>query len=50
MAFIDQCEFDAMKTLSSRRAPCCDKHCAKMIVNHLLDIVVEHSSRNKKEE
>ena len=35
MAFIDQGEFKAMKTLSGRRAPCCDKHqfCAKMTVS-----------------
>ena len=26
MAFIDQGEFEAMKTLSGRRAPRCDKH------------------------
>ena len=29
MAFtesVDQGEFEAMKTLSGRRAPCCDKH------------------------
>ena len=26
MAFIDLGEFEAMKTLSSRRAPRCDKH------------------------
>ena len=25
MAFIDQGEFEAVKTLSGRRAPCCDK-------------------------
>ena len=33
--FIDQCEFEAMKTLSSRRAPRCDKHQfrAKMTVS-----------------
>ena len=35
MAFIDQGEFEAMKTLSGRRAPCCDKHQfrAKMTVS-----------------
>ena len=34
MAFIDQGEFEAMKTLSGRRDPCRDKHqfCAKMTV------------------
>ena len=26
MAFVDQGEFEAMKTLSGRRAPRCDKH------------------------
>ena len=26
MAFIDQGEFEAMKTQSGRRAPCCDRH------------------------
>ena len=35
MAFIDQGEFEAIKTLSGRRAPCCDKDqfCAKMTVS-----------------
>ena len=35
MAFIDQGEFEAMKTLSSRRVLRCDKHqsCAKMMVS-----------------
>ena len=49
MAFIDQGEFEATKTLSGCRAPCCDKHqfCAKMTVStqtvfkkSLLNIVV----------
>ena len=49
MAFIDQGEFEAMKTLSGRRAPRCDKHQfrAKMMVStqavfeiSLLNIVV----------
>ena len=49
MAFIDQSEFEAMKTLNGRRAPHCDKHqfCAKMTVStqtvfeiSLLNIVV----------
>ena len=26
MAFIDHGEFEAIQTLSGRRAPCCDKH------------------------
>ena len=26
MAFIDQGEFEVMKTLSGHRAPCCGKH------------------------
>ena len=35
MAFTDQGEFEAMKTLSGRRAPCCDKNQfrAKMTVS-----------------
>ena len=35
MAFVDQGEFEAMKTLSGRRAPRCDKHQfrAKMTVS-----------------
>ena len=35
IAFIDQGEFEAMKTLSGRRAPRCDKHqfCVKMTVS-----------------
>ena len=49
MAFIDQDEFEAMKTLSGHRAPRCDKHqfSAKMKVSiqtvfeiSLLNIVV----------
>ena len=49
MAFTDQGEFEATKTLSGGRAPHCDKHqfCAKMTVNtqtvfeiSLLNIVV----------
>ena len=49
MAFIDHCEFEAMKMLSGRRASHCDKHqfCAKMMVStqtifeiSLLNIVV----------
>ena len=49
MAFIDQGEFEAMKTLDDRRAPRCGKHqfCAKMTVStqavleiSLLNIVV----------
>ena len=49
MAFIDQGEFEAMKTLNVRRAPRCDKHQfrAKMTVRtqpvfeiSLLNIVV----------
>ena len=52
MAFVDQGEFEAMKTLSGRRAPRCDKHQfrTKMTVstlNRLRDIVVERSGRNK---
>ena len=53
MAFFDQ--GDAMKTLSGRRTPRCNKHQfrAKMMVstyiNHLRDIVVEQSGLNKKE-
>ena len=64
MAFIDQGEFEAMKTLSGLRAPCCDKHqfCAKMMVITqtvfvilLLNIVVltrkkERKKGRKKEE
>ena len=53
MAFIDQGEFEAMKTLSGRRAPHCDKdqfH-AKMTeyLNRFRDIVVEHRGLNKRE-
>ena len=52
MAFIDQGEFEAMKTPIGRRAPRCDKHQfrVKMTVTRLRDIVVEHSGRNKKNE
>ena len=55
MAFIDQGEFEAMKTPISHRAPRCDKNqfCAKNdgeCFSHLRDIVVEHSGRNKKNE
>ena len=44
MAFVDQGEFEAMKTLSGRRVPRCDtdQFCAKMTVStyRLRDIVV----------
>ena len=46
MAFVDQGEFEAMKTLSGRRAPRCDKHQFRA---KMRDIVVEHSGLNKKE-
>ena len=47
-SFINQGEFVAVKTLSGRRAPHCDKDmfCDKM--NHFQDIVVEHCGLNKK--
>ena len=54
-SFIDQGEFEAMKTLSDRRVPRCDKYqfCAKMKVSMYLncfqDIIVEHCGLNKKE-
>ena len=50
MVFIDQGKFKAMKTLSGRRPPRCDKHQfrAKMTVS-TQDIVVDHSGLNKKE-
>jgi len=34
-SFIDQSELEAMKTLSNRKAPCCDKDqfCDKMMVS-----------------
>ena len=56
MAFIDQGEFEAMKMLSGRRAPCCDKHQfrAKMTVStetvceiSLLNLVVVTRKNNK---
>ena len=55
MAFIDQGQFEAMKTLSGCRAPRCDKHQlrAKMTVstqNFLRDIVVEHNGLNNKKD
>ena len=49
MAFVDQGEFEAMKTPIGHRAPHCDKdqfH-AKMTSNRLQDIVVEHCGCNK---
>ena len=56
MAFIDQGEFEVMKTLSGRRASRCDKSRfrAKMVVstiNRLQGIVVERlkAERRKKE-
>ena len=56
MAFVDQSEFEAMKTVSGRRGPRCDKHQfrAKMTVstlNRLRDIIVEKlkAERRKKE-
>ena len=52
MAFADQGEFEAMKTLSGRRAPCCDKHQfrAKMMVSTLTVFelsLFEQSGRNE---
>ena len=58
MTFIDQGEFEAMKTLSGCRAPRCDKHQfrAKMTVStqtfceiSLLNIVVVTKKERKKE-
>ena len=58
MTFIDQGEFEAMKTLSGCRAPRCDKHQfrAKMTVStqtfceiSLLNIVVITKKERKKE-
>ena len=52
MAFIDQGEFEVMKTLSSRRAPRCDQFCAKMTVSTstVCDIsLFERSGRNREE-
>ena len=48
MAFIDQAELEAVKKLSSRRAPCCNKHqfCAKMTVNTYISLF-EQSGRNE---
>ena len=55
MAFVDQGEFEAMKTLSGRRAPRCDKHQfrAKMTVStvceiSLLNIVVLTRKKERK--
>ena len=57
MAFADQGDFEATKTLSSRRAPCHDKHqfCANMMVStqiifeiSLLYIVVLTRKEEKK--
>ena len=55
MAFIDQDEFEAMKMLSGRRAPRCDKQQFRAendgeYSNRFRDIVVEHSGLNKKEQ
>ena len=59
MGFIDQSEFEAMKTLSVHRAPCCDKNqfCAKMTVStsivceiSLLNIVVVRRKKERKKE
>ena len=53
MAFIDQGEFEAMKTPNGRRAPCCDKDQfrAKMTVSTytVCEISLFEQSRNKKE-
>ena len=48
-SFVDQGKFEAMKMLSDRRAPHCDKHQfhAKMTVE--ISCIVEHSGLNKKE-
>ena len=56
MAFIDPGEFEAIKTLSGRRAPRCDKDqfCAKVTVSQtvfeisLLNIVVLTRKKNTK--
>ena len=51
MVFIDQDQVEAMKTRIGCRAPRCDKDQfrAKMYLNHLPDIVVEHRGLNRKE-
>ena len=48
-SFVDQGKFKALKMLSGRRAPHCDKHQfhAKMTVK--ISCIVEHSGLNKKE-
>ena len=57
MAFVDQGEFEAMKTLSGRRAPRCDKHQfrTKMTVStltvceiSLLNVVVVTRNKERK--
>ena len=59
MAFINQCEFEAMKPLSGRRALCCGKHQfrAKMTVStqtvfevSLLNVVVLTRKKERKKE
>ena len=51
MAFIDQAELEAVK-LSSRRAPCCNKHqfCAKMTVSTYISLFEQsgHNEERKK--
>ena len=52
MAFIDQGVFEAMQTLSSHRAPRCDKSFVLQwwwVLELFWDIIVEHSGLNKKE-
>ena len=51
--FIDQGEFGAMKTLSDRIAPRCDKHklCDEMTVRTVFELsLFEQSGRNEEEE